>query len=431
MFGILQDALDRNILWLGVNEMGMIRFNKESEEFEHSICLLGYPSPGSNGVFYSGTWNMGLASYDPGTQECNYISLGPSYPEIPDISQLHSSEVLHLSDRFWLAASHGIIEFDNEGNQKRLFYDYENDRINAFFEIARIIYGPVHGVGPIKVMNPRSQHFRFFSLNDFEATTRYYPSWQVYDAKEDRFFAAAFSRNKIYSIQNNRDKQDLNKIIQTNFRIRGLAADNDDQIWVASDFALYILQRGTDRLIEFKNESLKRAGLATLKIRMVDTDHQGNLCIMGETGFIHFNIRTGKTSIAPINPSSTGDLLWDFSTDATGNVWLTTHGSISRFNPYTDTYSEYTSISPGKVNQLRSTVVTSDGTLWTVGNTLEHFKLQGDSLIHLSNPVHLRCSQGYRCHEASRRQERPYLGIWSERATLLRAIHNGTPFVWP
>lgn len=387
---IRQDKFDEDIIWMGVNSKGLLKFNKRTEEFEHMDCYLTYPYQDDSGLLWSGTWDKGLVQLNPYDRSCEFISLASLFPEIKVNGSVQSSGLFQYQDKLWLAALYGLVEINEEGILKRIFYDNQTGQLSCFYEdrTGNIWIGSTGG--KIKILNPRAQHFKYFSLNQFEPTSHYYPSYQIFDKSQNRFLVSAFRRKKIYAIHADPEKSDLNKTIPTDFVVRGYAVDNRGDMWVAGYSELYKLDTEKDQLMKVTKSSLIDAGLSDIDIWQIGTDHFGNLCILGSSGFIYYDVSKDKATPLPwpeeSDPNKSPPFFWEYSSDTLGNIWLTHNNYICRFNPINNTFQKFNNIEPNPNHNFRSSVITPDGNLWTIGNTLEIFEIKNDSLVHKEDP---------------------------------------------
>ena len=384
---IVRDRFDQNKLWLGVNELGLILFSIPDKRFSSVECLITMPWQDADGILWSGSYAQGLIRFDPANRSCTQQSITVVIPNVDVHATPPTHDVIHFGDQLWLGGPHGIIAFDNAGKQKSLYYDRENDNIFRFFQdqSGNIWIGPFGG--SIKVFNPAAQHIQFFSINAFESTRRYYPSWQIFDPVQQRILAVHGWRDKIYSIEMDRSHADRNKTIETTFRIRGIVLDNENTIWVAGHSSLYVLDRTNDALKEVKSSALQDIDYPSINTWQLGADSIGNLTILGYYGFIYYHVAKDSAVLIPLealwNETDKPEIFWSHSIDHKGDIWLTTESVIGRYRPGDGSFIKFSNLLPGRRPHWRATVADTSGNIWVIGNTLEQFVLQHDNLQHI------------------------------------------------
>ncbi len=384
---IIRDQTDPDILWLGINELGLMRFDRITHQSMLTGCQQYAPWQDTDGMLWSGSFASGLIGYNPASGQCTQIPVVVSIPKVNSTTSPPTHDVIRVGEELWVGAPHGIVSLDRNGHQALIGYDPENDDISKFFidRDSRIWCGPFGG--PIKVYDPHGRPIQFFSLNAFEPTERYYPSWQIYDPVQQRILAVHGWRNKVYVISMDHTRSSEHTIIPAPSKIRGMVVDPQKTIWLAGTGNLYTLDRKTDQLKRYHSPALAHAGYDTISPWQLDCNAQGDLTILGYDGFIFYDPVRDKAAEVRLqdvwDEEYQPEIFWSHSIDADGNIWLTTESVIARFDPSNGDLLKFKNFLPGHHLGWRATVMDHANNIWMVGNTLEEFKLQNDSLIHM------------------------------------------------
>ncbi len=144
---------------------------------------------------------------------------------------------------------------------------------------------------------------------------------------------------------------------------------NDSLIWIGTETGLCELNVFSGR---HRSYNERNARLSNEVVKNIYTDHEGNLWLGTDFGLNIFAPKNFSNRVVFHNPqlpySIGNNVIWQIMEDSGGVIWFVTSNGLSRLNKYRDYYDfhevSYYSSSQTIGNQVRSMLITRQGTMW-------------------------------------------------------------------
>ena len=257
---IIQDKFDPNKLWFSVLDyedpndkqkgVGLVSFDKKSKLFTSHFNFGTLNIQDEDGLLF-GTGTLGqIKQYDPSSKMLSIISL-PTEKGL----EIYPKSILLKKDQLLVTSAYGIYEI-NDSKSVKLLHLQSNKSSNYSNGLWRdrkgnIWIGKFQGVD---IIDPQKQYFKFYDLEIFGDHHRIYPGRISYDWKNEMVYLSHTRgkiRKKIYAISLGEKDPDNSYIINTKSDIQGLAFDHNNDLIVAGDGSIGIMENPHDNSSHF------------------------------------------------------------------------------------------------------------------------------------------------------------------------------------
>ncbi len=273
-----------------------------------------------SGVLWVASWfGEGLSSFDTRTQEFTHYSFHPEQPDRASISGVSSMHV-DADGSLWVATTDsGLFRLD-AGRKK--FDRYTTGNVARIFEDAE---------GVIWIGTRSRGVMRFL---------RKAPAFGNY-------------QDKISQLQAIREND-----------IQSVGTDSRGSLWIRTAKGLYMLDRKTGRLTQYKHDAKDPYSLGNSSVSAIVEDRTGAMWFgTYGAGFYRFDRATGRFFAHRYDPASPGglsnDLIRCMLLDHEGMLWIGTESGVDRYDPGSGEFKNYR---PDPSNP-HSLVLSADGVL--------------------------------------------------------------------
>ncbi len=133
-----------------------------------------------------------------------------------------------------------------------------------------------------------------------------------------------------------------------NERVFSLAEDPSGRLWLATDGGgLNLFEPDTGTFLRLLNDPDATGSLSSNELIAVHVDAAGQLWVgtkgSGLDKLLSLDLATGRATFKNYSRAEglPGQKVWGILSDSTGNLWLSTHNGLARFNPRTETFKSY------------------------------------------------------------------------------------------
>ena len=380
------ERIDPSTIWVG-SESGLYIYNSETGDFKNFRHNKSIPTSISDNAIYSiykdnegGIW---VGSYFGGVDyySSSYNRFETYFP-IYGVNNMRGSRV-----REFCAAPDGNIWIGTEDDGLNLF-DPKTEEFLPLPSPLKSIYHNIHAlcndgdylwVGTfahgINRYNVKTGEFVTFLSADKNENAKETNASAIFDDRQISAFTIFKDRQNnlwfgnligvhTFNYQDNSFKPV--EVLKDAY-VQSIYEDTNGEIWIAT-FSKGLYRYNPDNKI-WKiylnySDSLNRLNN---KLNSVFEDSQNRLWLATSGGGFYFFDR--KTELFTVYNSQNGlpnDVVYQMQEDNQGNLWLSTNAGLSRFNPTTKAFTNYTVDNGLKTNQFnyKSSYKTSDGKLY-------------------------------------------------------------------
>jgi signal transduction histidine kinase/ligand-binding sensor domain-containing protein/DNA-binding response OmpR family regulator len=333
-------------IWTVTNGMtvkGIANFNKKSKQFRHYSGMTGWPNSVTvdrSGIVWFGVSYQGIYKLDPDAKKFSVFSLKK------DETDLLKDRIIQAvcKDRngdIWFGGNlDGLYRFNPKtGNYK--FYrlnrsQADSDNSNFILDIFQDSKGVlwIGSKSGLIRFNTQTGHFKHIH----PAPTVYQGLGRTSTIFEDKNGILWLITVNGYLIQYNpeTDETEFFSIPDKQVSFRALKFDPQGFLWIGS-----------------LNNGLFRFDLARKKfsaVKEVTNKYISSLCLEGDSilwcptnadGLVRYNIHTKTKSIINETDGLLSNGLLGLEQDNSGNLWLSSHRGLTRYNPRMHTFKHY------------------------------------------------------------------------------------------
>ncbi len=432
VFRMIEDRTDPNVLWIGAYDGGLTKFNKTTETFTR--YLHDPNNPNSYGaknnylgpviqdkdnpdILWLGTQNDGIDKFNRQTEIFTHYVHDPNNPfSLPAKAKWHIFDDGH--GRVWFGGwpvGNGLTIFDKKTEQFTTYwhdandpFSLDNDYAAAVFEDKSGIFWVVTFPGKVQKIDPHNQNFKLYRSNPSNPNSPKGLSGNevisVYEARDGMIWLGTSDglnkfdpTTKTFShyVHNPKDPASLDG----NY-IFDMVEDEKGTFWVS-------LYGAGNPLVQFDRQTGKVIKRYTTQVdpsaregfpQIAPDPHDPNILWLAtrQKGFTKFNKATDSFTYYPPNPAhpekGTNFALGYVAVHDTHDelIWLgSTFGSgLNRFDKKTETFTFYLhdGKNPDSISSDAVTMVYQNApeTLWigTKGGGLEKFNKTTQKFTH-------------------------------------------------
>lgn len=339
VFVILEDSTGR--LWLGNNTAGLNRYNREQDRFisyRHDKFRAGSLSFNTvwsiyedrSGMLWVGT-HGGLNKLELRSEQIVNYTHDPRFP-----NSLSNSIVYRMfkdsSGTLWVGTGDGKINrFDAKTNS---FITYRtDDRAQS-----------------------DSQNNAVYMLYETRDGTLWFSGTEgkigSYDRKRDRF------------VLNTELSRQIGKVT-----ISSMIEDRAGRYWFGTGNGVYIYNRDTDQLTNYKHDGRIPGSLSSNKINHVYEDRDGNIWVATRDGLNRFDadkrsFKIYRNIVDDANSLGSNNVMHIYQ-DSSGRLWIGTYsGGLNLYNAERDTFKSYRDSEGLASNCVMGILEDNSGNLW-------------------------------------------------------------------
>ncbi len=305
-----------NVIWVGTAGGGLNKYNRQQDKFAY---YRSDPEPENgglsgnfifpivedkNGFIWIGTADSGLNRFDPLTDQFINYKNNPG-----DDQSLGSNDIISLGvdhkDTLWIGTYRGLERFSSE---TLTFKHYQIETNNASLLSINIIYEDSQNIlwlgtnRGLYTFDPIKEEFTLFSFSPDEL--------------------APFSEDQIMSV----------------------TQDSSDNLWVGTfDNGLFKINKTLTSAVHYENKADALTSLSNNSILAIHQDASGTIWV-GTIGGGLNRYNTDKDTFTRFTEQNglPNDVIYGILEDDDGNLWLSTNFGLSRFNPSTQSFRNYT-----------------------------------------------------------------------------------------
>ncbi|MBI9043685.1 MAG: hypothetical protein JEZ06_04320 [Anaerolineaceae bacterium] len=359
---IIEDST--GLVWFATRGLGVFSFDREHQEFVHYAHdpVDGYSLSDDTvnalfedreGNIWIGTASGGLNVSGVGRKNFSLIKNHPG-----DINSLQGNMVWSVfEDRagnLWIGTESGLNHLDRENNEFTLFEHLPYDPTSLYHNEVRVIYedknenlwvGTTTGLNRFIEETGSFEHYRQLPDENFSLMGN-----QITDIYEDRSGSLWVGTSRglnLYQPEMDNFVQDpYNFFSQSPYGewfIRSIMEDREGQFWVGTDRGLLRYQPADDLLSRYVFDPFDQNSLSSNRILTVYEDQKGQIWIGTSQGglnrfdaekelFVHYREQEGLPN----------DVVYGILEDDSGCLWLSTNNGLSKFNPQTEVFENFT-----------------------------------------------------------------------------------------
>lgn len=354
---------DRNFIWIGTNEHGVLRFNIDSDHIEWFIANDNDPkSIGHNQItqiiadtsnnVWIGTYVFGLEKYTLKKDQFNHVVRDTS--KLNTLSGSTIINFLEIPENKLLIATYesGLNEFNTKtGQYIHHKYDPENETGLNANAVSSLIFDNNHGVwvgtvgGGLNLFNLNTKTFSHF-YNSIDNQSRN-SILRIFQSDENTLWIGTWGGGL--------SRFDITSKTFTNFNHDPNKPNtlSDDHIWAIHQDKQRILWLGTQgglNKFDLYNNTIKHYrydpnninSLSNDFVTSIYEDNQGMLWLSTYGGGLNkFDPKTESFTRFTTKNGLANDVVYGILEDNQKDLWLSTNNGISRFNRQDKTFKNY------------------------------------------------------------------------------------------
>jgi ligand-binding sensor domain-containing protein/signal transduction histidine kinase len=363
---ILSLYIDRTgTLWAGTND-GLIRFNKKTQEFTYYKSVDGDSASLSNdtvtsifedagGILWVGTYGGGLNKYNRGQHKFTYYHHDPTNPNSLSsnfISPIHADK----HGMIWMGTLGGGLNRFNPGPD--MFTHYQRDSQNpgsllsdeitsVYMDRNETLWvGSDQGLSRLDLGEREFTHYRYDRRNPNGLSGA--PVYALYQDKSGVLWVGtAKGLDQFDPLEEKFIHFGTDLARPENLRnniITAILEDHHGELWVGTlDSGLIHINAKRNDFIHYQYDPNDLQGIAHNSITAIYQDSIKRLWIATAGGGLHrYNWETNTFIQKAEKDGLPSNVIYGIVEDKSAQLWLSTNFGISRFDPQTETFRNYT-----------------------------------------------------------------------------------------
>ncbi|MBC7914100.1 MAG: response regulator [Pyrinomonadaceae bacterium] len=345
-------------IWIGTEGSGLSIYHPITQTFEsykndffnnnslsHNIVRCIYKD--GNDIMWLGT-NSGGVSFVPKIQE-KFKQLAP----IPNKKNSLSNAVVKAisgdeKGNIWLGTDGGV-DFFNSKTQKFAHYKtgFSGDNIYCSEKIADgIIAFGTHDSG-IDVLDVKSGKITNYSKNSLDSTSisDNRVNMIFVDSKKNIWIGTWIGGLNLFDLKTRTFKRVLYNPAEkssSSANVLTIQEANDNTLWIGTDKGIIVYDPVKKSNVHYKHGKNK-SGLSNNMINCLYVDKRGNMWVGTGGGGLNFFNKSNKTFTAYREKNGLpSDNITAILEDKKGGLWISTAKGLSRFNPHTKRFHNFT-----------------------------------------------------------------------------------------
>jgi len=384
VYCIFEDSAET--FWLGT-EAGLNRFDTATQRFSHwkhepdnpaslNSNTISFITKDRSGVYWLGT-DGGINTFHDKRHQFQKFQHRPGQPEsishpyIWDFGQ-------DASDYIWIATSFGLNRFDaGNGHIQSFFYDpnrsgslRDNNIMSLCIDSDNMLWIGLNGWGLDRAIIRDNTPPEFIHMDCTDKGLGSYYILSLYEDRdgalwigtwdkglykilpEDRHALAGRQTTQVPSIQFLPDPDDPDSISPD--RIYDMLQDHTSALWIATDghglnvlspeyVQVRDLKRDTVRFIHFRHDPADPKSISSDIVMCIHEDRQGDLWFgTFGGGLSHYHRQKNEFSFLDTKDGLPNNIVYGILEDEEGCLWLSTNKGLSKFNPESRSFHNFT-----------------------------------------------------------------------------------------
>lgn len=302
---------EQGSLWIGTDTGGLNKINFNKLKFGHVMQIRSNP----NGLKHSGLYAIfkdnqqrvwagsqkGLSIINPNRRT---PSLAKALAALPILSTATIAAIVpDRKNNIWIATRRGkLIKFDQK--------------------------------------NQQFSHQSFMPIGDTNT-----PSVYLIKVIQDNLWVGTNNglyRKDLTKLDDRNTNQKVDIKALNSFAIRGIASDDKNNLWLATDHGLAYYQPKTNIIRHYSHQANRNNAISNNLINIIYYDRQGMLWVGTHGGGLNrFDPKTKVFTLYSETHGLSNNAIYAILPDSQGNLWLSTNKGLSKFNPSQETFRNY------------------------------------------------------------------------------------------